>query len=196
MPPPGTPRAHGPVGTYRRPRNVVLAGIFTLTVYLYVWWWKTSAEIDAFARPDKPSHKMIRTYVILTVILLFVYLLFGAAFIAFIAQTASDPGAFEGSEGPPAFFWVLWAGMLLIGFPLGILGFVFLILGAFRMWDEIRQAQQRLGHREPLNMALMFVLLLVPYINIVGMWIMMYKTQEALNGIWSRSRPAASPMPR
>lgn len=185
-PPPVVARAGPPrpVGATREPWLVVLLGFVTLGIYALVFWWQSSKEVDAFRGEPGRAHGKVKAGVLTAVaaVAVFVVGIFsvvGAA-VSAAANAGSDSPSPSVLAGAGVFMLALFAG-----FALALVAAVLLYMGLWRVWQAIETDERARGVPSPLSPGLMLVFVLVPYLNLVGTWIALYKTVKGLNGMWA-----------
>lgn len=179
----------GPPGRAQEPWVVPLLVLVTLGVYQYVWGWRVTREVDAFRQGAPDAHRSMRRGVFFGVIAL-VLVAAGVAAFVLTVDPAAEEVAPEDIAGLGAFMLLLLAGMAA-----GIAGTVFVYIGFWKVWRAIED-DDRLRGVAPISPVLMLVLLLVPYVNIVGMFYVPYRTQKGLNAMWaSTGGPEVVPAP-
>jgi hypothetical protein len=79
---------------------------------------------------------------------------------------------------------------------LGIAGGILMLIGQWRVWTAIQEDEMRRGLPKPLSPGVMLAFMLIPYVNLVTMWIAYYRTQKSLNGMWESAAiaPVAAPL--
>lgn len=187
------PGPGGPVGTTRSPGMVTLLSIVTLGIYAFFFWWSASREIDAYTQRPGHAHGKIR---------LSVFLFLGAAallVVAFIGVISAAIGA-EESGGQPSDGSMAGAGVgilaMIVAVPAMIAAVILLYMGMWRVWSAIRDDQARRAHPKPLSPGMMLAFYLIPYVNIVTMWVAIHRTTAGLNDVWAGagSPPAYAPV--
>jgi hypothetical protein len=93
-------------------------------------------------------------------------------------------GAAGAGGGGLLAFGALGVALFLLMIPLGVLGAVFFFMGAWRVWATLREREAAAGARKPLSPGAQLTMYLVPYVNLVTMWIAAYRTQSHLNAMW------------
>lgn len=188
-PPSGPALARGPVGRQQDAALVVILTLVTLGIYGFFYWWRVSKEVDAYMIRPEDSHRSIKIGAILglvsAVVGIFAFIAFMSAVFSAVGNdfAASDPG----SAAPLALF----GGMALL-FPLlmiaWIAAWVLWLVGQYRVWRLIEEDERARGHPNPLSPGLQLLFVLIPYVNLVTMFIALYKTQERLNAAWANPR--------
>lgn len=178
------PARRGPVGPRRSPLGLLLLVLLSLGVFAFTYWWMATREVDAYARPARPSHGRVRvaTYLLLGSIpfhLVGSVLLVGAS-----AHGHDDEPRPRGFADP-----VFASGVLTWGtaWLMVVVALVILSLGLLRLWRVIRDEEIAVGEPRPLRPGLMLTLLVLPYVNLVTMWIVLYLTQDRMNRLWARA---------
>lgn len=178
--------AAGPVGRTQEPWLVVVLTLVTLGIYGLFYWWRVSKETDAYAGRPGHAHGRVRLGLFLALAALGTVVVGAVAMVGSVASAAAS-GAFDADPdaGPLA---SAGAGMtlLFVGIVLGFAGGIFLLVGQWRVWTVIRDDEARRGVAKPLSPGVMLAFVLIPYVNLVTMWIAYYRTQDRLNGVWAQ----------
>lgn len=182
---PAAPRVRGMT---QEPALVVILTIVTLGIYQYIYWWRVSKEVDAFRGTPGHAHKPIRiaTYLVIALAALGIVFMF-----VFIGAMASNLEAIE--EGGPGSEEAMVAAMapMFLFFPIlviaGIAAFILLLVGQWRVWSAIENEERARHHPKPLSPGIQLLFMLIPYVNIVTMFIALYRTQDRLNAIWAQN---------
>lgn len=165
------------VGQDRDPVLVVVLAFITLGLYGLLWLWETSREIDRHVPEGSSAHEMVRIGLLA---------LAGAVAAVVVGIVAILTGSVP--RGGPATLLLAGGGMLfLVAVLLGLIGGVLQLVGHWRIWSKMQDRERDLGIRDPIDPVLHLVLVLIPIVNIVGFWIVLYRTQDHLNEIWARS---------
>lgn len=192
-------RAPALAGRVQEPWVVVVLTIVTLQVYLYVWAWRVSREVDAW-RGAGDAHAAVRRGVLLGSV---GGILFLAAFLGVVGLGGLWIEPAPGLEGPPTDdpfsglpteALVLLVGGILGGGMLMVAGGVWFFVGLWRVWRALEEERRRRGGRG-FSPVLMLVLTLLPYVNLVGGPYAQYRTQKELNEIWAATPAPVVPAP-
>lgn len=181
---PAAPRVRGQT---QEPALVVLLTIVTLGIYQYVYWWRVSKEVDAFRGTPGHAHKPIRiaTFLGIGVFVLAMIMVFSligsmvANVEALESETITDEQAFA-MMGP---FFVFFPILMIAG----IAAFILLLVGEWRVWSTIENEERARNHPKPLSPGIQLLFMIIPYVNIVTMFVALYKTQDRLNGLWAQN---------
>lgn len=183
----------GPVGKVQEAWVPPVLTLVTLAVYEYVWAWRVTREVDAW-RGSGEAHEAVRRGVAFGLV---GSLVFAGALAALLVTAGAAFDPVDGFAGDP------FAGMdptralilglaMLIGFVLMMAGMVWFYIGLWRVWRVLEAEAVRRG-APAFSPSLMLVLVLVPYVNLVGTFYVLWRTQKELNAVWA---PAAPPAPR
>lgn len=182
----------GPPGEVRSPGIVLLLILVTLGIYGLFFWLRAARETDAYTqRPDHARGK-VRLGFLLSLGALVVFILGFVLAGASLPMSEAEAQAQDVSGGAVAGFLLA----MFVGVALTVAGTVFLFIGQWRVWSAIQDDESRRGVPTPLSPGLMLAFMLIPYVNIVTMWIAYYKTQKGLNGMWesATAAPVAAPL--
>lgn len=181
-------------GRTQEPWLVPLLALVTLGVYMYVWAWRVGREVDA-ARGTAYAYPAAKrsVYYGLAGSLLFVGGLVGLLVVTGGALIKDDGSvSAEALAGAPASTAAFASGAFLIGFVVLLVGAAWFYIALWRVWRAVEEAETRRGV-PPLSPALLLVLVLVPYVNLVGSLYMLWRTQKGLNGMWDATPPPVAP---
>lgn len=172
------PGGPGPVGKVREPWVVLVLTLVTFGIYSLAWWWMISAEVDRHIQ-KRHAHPMIRLAVFLIVGTLLLYVVALIVLLGGLAAAASS-----GNAGGFAAAGIVGVLLLLVVIAAAIAALVLQIIGFWRVWSVVHDRDVATGSPKPLSPGLMMAFWLIPYLNIVTLWIAMYKTQSHLNAMW------------
>lgn len=144
--------------------------VVTLGVYGYVWCWRVSKEVDAYLQ-RRHAHPLTKIGILLVVCGV---LLEGVGFVVlFGSAVARSGGGFA-------------SGVLLLLVSIGLAGAgaVCMYVAGWRVWSTIHDREAAAGAPRPLSPGWQLALVLVPYVNVVGVFVAVYRTQNHLNAIW------------
>lgn len=188
-PPSGPALARGPAGRHQDAALVVILTIVTFGIYGFFYWWRVSKEIDAYMIRPEHSHRSIKIGAILGFVSFVVGIVAVIAFMSAIFAAYGEDLATSASSGEAPF--VLLGGMTLL-FPFLLIGWIaawiLWLVGQYRVWRLIEEDERARGHPNPLSPGLQLLFVLIPYVNLVTMFIALYKTQERLNAAWATPR--------
>lgn len=181
-------------GRVMEPWLVPLLVFITLSIYSFVYFWRVSREVDDFAGRPRHAHGMVRTGVFVAGGALAAIVV---GFILVLVAVASDDAV--RSDAPPSedvrgsTLAAAGTGMLILiaGGLAGVVGTVFLLIGEWRVWETIRDDERRRRVPKPLSPGLMLAFTLIPYLNLVTMWIAFHRTQKGLNAMWAAQQGSA-----
>ncbi len=159
----------GPPGKEVSPGLVILLGIITFGIYLLFWGWNRTGEIDTYSRGATDTHGPFK---------IGVGLYLGAAVLWVVAFIVTGSASDFSNLGP---------GLALMGLAglVGLAGAIALIVSYWRMWKFIEVQERELGSMNPLSPGLMVALVLIPIVNYIGIFYVLYRTQKGLNTIWA-----------
>jgi hypothetical protein len=182
-----------PTGWTMEPWLVILFVIISFGIYGIFFWWRAARETDAFR--GTPGHALSRVKMGLAFAVAGV-----AAFIlgfVFLASSAASQPGFPATDNPfqdvPPQSIALFVLLFFAGMGLALAGGIIILTGAWRVWTTIEQDERARNVVSPLSPGLMLAFLLIPYVNVVTTWIMYYRTQKGLNGMWAaeQARPVS-----
>lgn len=176
------PAPAGPRGRVQAPGLVVVLSLVTLGIYAAVYWWRVSREVDERMQRPPYAHKMARWGILLVVAAGVAYLVGVGAMFAAIAGSMDPVTGEPSTDVPLGLLWTI--PLMLAAWAAGIAGYVLLIIGEWRVWTFLQTEDMRRMRPQPFNPGLMLVLTLVPLVNLVGVFIALYSTQERLNEHW------------
>lgn len=164
-----SPRPAAPVGLVQSPGLVVGLILVTLGIYGFIWRWRITREVDADSGNARRAHSIFRIGLLLMVLAIPLYL---------IGLVSTVAAVFAGSGSGLGMLLVLaGAGMLLTG---GIM----MLMGDWRVWNHIHDEETKLAWPKPLSPGMQLALFLVPLMNLVGFFVVPYRTLAGLNRIW------------
>lgn len=182
------PAPRGPVGKVQEPWLVIILTFVTFGIYGFFYWWRVSKEIDAYRGTPGHAFKPIRIGAIVGaiggVLMLVLWISFMSALLSSdFAASGAEPTDedFAAVMGSFAFFPLVFIAV--------IVAVVFWYVGQWRVWSGIEAEERARNHPKPLSPGLQLVFVLVPYLNIVTLWIALYKTQDRLNALWTGRPP-------
>lgn len=192
-----TSSTHAEVGKFRKPIHVVLLSLVTFGIYRLYWLWKVSDEIDRFAGEDPSAHKPIKWGVIAGLLLIPLLLLSAVVYTwaSGLAETGSTAQVLTLAHGRFAIQAASHgaAGVFMVFFLLAVPAIILLYLGMWRIWSKIRKVETERGHPDPFKPGVNLALNLVPIVNIVGIFLVDYWTQDRFNKIRRGRRGATGP---
>jgi hypothetical protein len=167
------------VGKVREPGIVLLLNLVTFGIYGLYWWWTISRETDGHLR-RRHAHPLMRIGILLAAAGLVGYLLGFLLFFGAVLGSQSSGGSGGGLAAAG------FGGLLLLFLAFGALaaGAICTLVAAWRIWSVLRDREQALGARKPLSPGWQLALMLIPYVNIVGGFVVLYRTQSHLNAMW------------
>ena len=182
----------GPVGQTRSPGMVIVLVLVTFGIYGLIYWWNVSKEADAYAQRPGHAHGRVKLGLILLgvgllVMLVASFMMIGAAFSA--SETPDPEAAAAGALAGGALF-------MFAAFAVILAGSVLLMMGQWRVWKTIEEDERRRGVPNPLSPVLQLVFMLLPYVNLITMFIAYYRTQKGHNEMWAQARAGPAPVPR
>lgn len=176
----------GPAGKVRPPAIVLILILVTLGIYGLFYWWSVSREVDDYTGRPGYAHRKVRLGIFLSlgalVLLVIGFVLLGSA-LSF--SEGAEPQAEVDAGAAGGFMLAMMAGGAA-----AVAGAILLLMGQWRVWTTIRDDEVRRGIQNPLSPGLQLFFVLMPYVNLVTMWIAYYRTQKGLNGMWERTGPA------
>ncbi|MEA3199398.1 MAG: hypothetical protein QOE90_826 [Thermoplasmata archaeon] len=178
---PVEPRGPRPVGRTLEPWLVPLLVFITLGIYALVWLWRVSQEVDAFTGRPERAHPRVRTGVWLAVAAAVALVLALVVLVPVAVRNAGADTLAPDDEAATA----LGGLVILAGGAIGLAAAIFLLVGGWRVWEAIREDERRRGVVSALSPGLMLAFLLIPYVNLVTSWIVYWRTQKGLNGMWA-----------
>lgn len=185
-------RATGPRGRVMEPWVVVLLMFVTLGIYSAFYWWRVSREMDEHVGKPGHAHRLVQVGVIVMAIsgiaLAFLAISFFTA--AFAAGFASDT-----TGQPPEDVMIATIvgsiGLLVLAALAFTGGRIALLVGKYRVWQEMEGQERARQHPNPTNTALFLALgiggILLGGIGTILNLIVGYMTQDRLNAIWASS---------
>jgi hypothetical protein len=182
--PAGVVASSRPRGETQEPWLVVVLVLVTFGIYQYIYWWRVSREVDTYRGTPGHAHHAVRvaTFVGLAALalgLIGVGLLMSALFSNLSALEAQEPSDAEVfALFAPAF--VLFPFVLVAA----LVAFVFWLVGLWRVWSGIAQEERARGRSDPLSPGVQLAFVLVPYVNLVTLFVALYRTQDRLNALW------------
>lgn len=194
---PGAPEAapSGPTGRVQEPWVVPVLTLVTLSIYQYVWLWRVTREVDAWRASPPHAHRAARRAVAfalagtLVFVVAFGSLLWLAAMVPVPEGEPLTDSPFQGLAAPQ----VLAVGVgLVAGLALMMVGVVWSYVASWRVWSALEADGARRGVK-PLSPPLMLLLMLLPYVNIVGTFWVLWRTQKELNAAWAATSPEVVP---
>lgn len=169
--------SHGPPGIVRKPSTVILLGIVTLGIYILVWQWRATREIEAFTQGRFAAHAAFKRALLMLVGIFVGYgVLFG--------------GLAAGSQ-------VIFLVGLLAVLTAGIASIVYGVQAVWRLLKAIESDERARASPNPLSPGLVIALWVIPYVNFITGWIALHKVQTAMNGMWTAAtgRAGTPPVP-
>lgn len=182
----------GRVGEVREPLLVILLAIVTLGLYGLYYWWVVSREVDEHTQRPGHSHNLVRIGTIVSIVSALVLVF---AFISFMGSMISS-GLVDGDEPTEEEIMALLLGGIGI-FVLGglgaFVGSILRLIGKWRMWSALEEAERRRMHANPISAGLMLALSIlgwfVPFVGWILPLVVMWMTQEHLNQAWRGGAP-------
>lgn len=165
-----------PTGRIQRPLAVLGLALVTLGIYILFWLWRITKEVDAFA-PGTQAHRRYRRALLLVAIGYAV--LIGA--VAAIAMGAASEGTALVAVGGLLYF----AALVVL-----LTGAVFSLIAYWRVWKTIEAEEKAAMVDSPLSPGLCLALAMIPFVNFVGGFYVIHRTQRGLNGMWERPPPS------
>lgn len=184
---PTATRDHGSTGEDRDPVIVVILTLFTLGIYRLYWLWVVSKEIDDYDPDAKSAHKLVKIGMVVIVVAAVVVMI---SLLGIAGSGALDRG--PPTTGTQAALAGLGIFMFLAVVALFV-AFLLLLIGEYRIWTKIRDDEVRCDVRDKLDPVIQLVLVLVPLVNIIGIWIALYRAQDHLNDVWARAEQGTAP---
>ena len=191
---PAAPAA-GRTGRAQEPWAVPVLTLVTLGIYMYVWAWRVTREVDAWRGTHAHAAFRRATFLVLAGTLVFVggfVALLVAAGSLDVPEDAPPEAVLEGLDPATAGGA---ATAVLAGVVVLLVGTVFLYMALWRVWRALEAAQRERGGTA-ISPPLMLLLMLVPYLNMVGTFYVLYRTQKDLNAAWATTEPPVMPAPR
>ena len=190
-------------GRVQEPSTLLVLCAVTLTVYFYIWLWRVSGEIDAWKQRPGWSRNLALATIALAIVGLAVSIVSAAATIGPVFRAASTGVA----ASPPA--WARWLGLV------GVVGQLAATACLFRVWSALAEQGGPSGRAplDPVPLAWMSLVApaggalsavlagtqlavvgsLVDLTGVVLWFVVLHRTQRALNATWAP--PAAPPTP-
>lgn len=169
------------------PSLVLLLTLVTLGIYAFAYWWSASRQVDAHVRPALPSHARVRRGCILMLASILPHLVASVLLVGAGADTFDDEPRPRGFADP---LFVGGAIALILAWLLTLAGLVLVGMGLLRLWRILRDEDVARSHPRPLRPGVQLLLVAFPYVNLVGMWFVLYRTQTRLNRMWDGAAPA------
>lgn len=197
-------QAGTPLGKLVAPWKVLLLCVVTLGVYVYVFWWRTAREVDAYA--GTRSRGLVAAGIGLVALSLALLMVaFTQSAMPYLAQIAEDPAAQIDQEAVRAAYLAnpLYVAAAVASFT----GSLAIYAGMWRAWHAIGRDERRRGRADPLQPALFAVFLLaaallqvasvfVPLLQVLSIpalvatvWVI-YAWQSRLNDTWRAASAA------
>ena len=188
------PAPRGPVGRIQEAWVPLVLTLVTFGIYSFVYWWRVTREVDERLQQPGHSHHLARVAVIIGSIAA------GVAFVVLIAMFAAIVSSVDPATGEPpdeaAFQIFAFFPLLILVWMVAIAAFIMLVVAMWRVWTFIQQEERRSMRSDPINPALMVVLVAVPIVSSVGVYLALYMTQDRLNRLWQIGAAELAAQPR
>lgn len=169
-------------GKQRSPGMVVVLTLVTLGLYGAYWLWSVTKEMDRFDPYRKSPFDIVKWALPVT---------FGGMLGYLAGFFTVFGGAAAGSEAG--------IGMGIIIFGIAVLavfvGGIAMLVAQWRLWSGVETHERSIGARDALSPILMLILLLVPFVNMIGTFYVYYRVQKGLNRIWTAAEDGYEPQP-
>lgn len=159
----------GPTGKEVSPGIVILLTIVTLGIYMLFWGWNRTSEVDAYSAGGTDAHRPFKIGIGLYV---------GAAVLWAVAFVVTGSATDLSGAG---------AGFALMGLAglVGLAGAIAVLVSYWRVWKFVEVQEREIGSMNPLSPGLMLALTLIPIVNYIGIFYVLYRTQKGLNTVWA-----------